>query len=96
MASSTITREVVSTVTQESSKAVFNGWNLNFNIQMNGLLIKSVNVYGSKDAVGINVNASLSENGAINVGFSTPDAYDAGLANALAIELKTIKSSELE
>lgn len=87
-----ITRDVVATVTQETSKADFNGWNLNFNIQKNGTQIKSANVYGTKDNT--NVTASLSENGAINVGFSNTD-YDAALVGALAVELKAIKDSEV-
>ncbi|QQT60101.1 hypothetical protein I6I97_12575 [Sphingobacterium multivorum] len=94
MATSTkITREVVATVTQETSKAEFNGWNLNFNIQKSGTLIKSANVYGTKSGITANVTASLSENGAINIGFSNTD-FDATLANALAVELKAIKDSE--
>ncbi len=95
MASTTkITREVVATVTQETSKAVFDGWNLSFDIRKNGALVKSVHVYGTKEGVTANVTASLQENGAISIGFSNTD-YDATLANALAVELKAIKASEV-
>lgn len=90
----TITREVVATVTQESSKANFNGWALNFNIQKDGAQVKYASVYGTKDTA--NVTASMAEDGAINVGFSTPAAYDALLANALAVEMKAIKDSEAQ
>lgn len=88
----TIVREVVATVTQETSKATFDGWVLNFTISKNGNSIKSANVYGNKEEA--TVNASLTEAGSINLGFSNQLYYDATLANAIAVELKAIKASE--
>lgn len=82
-----IVREVVATTVQEQSKSQLNGWDLNFIIQKDGDKVRNVNVYGSKD--GANVNASVNEQGYVNIGFSS-GSRDNILTTAILDELETI------
>lgn len=85
----TIQRTVVSTITQQQSKATFQGWTLVFNAQLDNQMVKSVSVHGNKE--GSTVSASISEQGYINVGFNQGPG-DSALISALMSELEAMKT----
>lgn len=86
----TIERTVVATSVQEQSTAEFNGWSLNFTTQSEGDQVKSINVNGQKEQS--SVNASISESGYMNVGYS--GVRDNALTVALMDEMDAIMNGE--
>ncbi|MFD2600166.1 hypothetical protein ACFSQ3_14505 [Sphingobacterium corticis] len=82
-----IQRQVVATSTQERSTAVFNDWNLDFNIQRSDNKVQSINVNGYKDQA--SVNATKNEQGYVNIGFSS-GTRDSALMIAILDEMDAI------
>ncbi len=88
-----IVREVVATSVQEQSRAEFNGWTLNFNVQRSGDSVRSITVSGNKEQS--SVTASKNETGYVNIGFSA-GIRDSALMIAILDEMDAIGSVQAE
>ncbi|PVH26290.1 hypothetical protein [Sphingobacterium corticibacter] len=85
----TIKREVVVTTTQEQSRAVFNEWTLDFNVQRSDDHVQSISVSGYKDQS--SVTASKNDQGYVNIGFSA-GTRDSVLMIAILDEMDVISN----
>ncbi len=87
----TIQREVVATTTQEQSRAVFNDWHLDFNVQRSDNKVQSITVNGYKEQS--SVTASKSDQGYVNIGFSA-GTRDSALMIAILDEMDKISAED--
>lgn len=88
-----IKREVLSTVTTESSTAEHKGWNLNFSKSIENGEVKSASVNGAKDSAYVTASKYVGQS--VTVTFNGSN-YDATLAAELTSELDNMILEEGE
>ncbi len=83
----TIRKEIVTITTQEHSRATYNGWELNFDVQRSADYVKNIKANGTKDQTSVYVTKD--EQGYVNMSFSA-HVRDSQLITAILEEIDAI------
>lgn len=90
MSNQTINREIVSLTQKEDSKAIVNGFELNFTIERTEKGVQLIRVSGYNSEAKATVNCNYSSNTMSGITFKPFSGIDVDLANAIEIELQNI------